>query len=488
MRARLPAAALLGAASVAGFSPLDLFPLPVLAVGALCFFWQRCESAWRAGLIGLAWGLGFFLTGVSWVYVSLHDVGGMAAPVAMLATLLFCTYLALFPALTGYAWWKIGGKSAATRPSWRVALFLAVLWTSAEWLRGILFTGFPWLALGYSQTPPSPLAGYASLLGIHGTTFATALAAGFVPMLRRSRAAVVGLFVLMGMGGLLSLVQWTSPVGRPVTVSLLQGNVPQGIKWDPARLPLSFDTYAHLASENPADLVVLPETAIPLYFDQIPDDWLKRVAGTGELIVGAALRSDKNDSLNGAVAITREGGRHAYAKRHLVPFGEFIPPGFAWFFDLVRIPMADFSAGDALQPPLPAAGQSIAINICYEDLFGNAIVQPLPGASLLVNLSNTAWFGRSLAQPQHLQIARMRAIETGRPMLRATNTGMTAIITPDGQVTGQLPPFTRGALRGEVRGYAGMTPYARMGDGGALVLLVACLVFLLRHRKKVTDS
>jgi apolipoprotein N-acyltransferase len=445
MRARLPIAALLGAASVAGFSPLDLFPLPVLAVGVLCLLWQRSESAWQAGLTGLAWGLGFFLTGVSWVYVSLHDVGGMAAPVAMLATLLFCTYLALFPAVTGYAWWKISGQPAETRPVWRDALLLAVLWTCAEWLRGVLFTGFPWLALGYSQTPPSPLAGYASLLGIHGTTFAAALAAGFVAMLHRRRAAIAGLLVLIGTGGLLSLVQWTEPVGRPVTVSLLQGNVPQGIKWDPSRLPLSIDTYTHLASENPAELVVLPETAIPLYFDQIPDDLLKRMAGMGGLIVGTALRNDKNDSLNGAVAIPREGDRHAYAKRHLVPFGEFIPPGFTWFFNLVRIPMADFRAGDASQPALPIAGQSVAINICYEDLFGNAIIQPLPSASLLINLSNTAWFGRSLAQPQHLQIARMRAIETGRPMLRATNTGMTAIIAPDGQVTGQLAPFT-GAL------------------------------------------
>jgi apolipoprotein N-acyltransferase len=177
-----------------------------------------------------------------------------------------------------------------------------------------------------------------------------------------------------------------------------------------------------------------------------------------------------------------------YAKRHLVPFGEYVPPGFAWFFDYVRIPMSDFSAGPPRQAPLAIAGQRIAPNICYEDLFGEEILQSLPAATLLINLSNTAWFGDSLAQPQHLQIARLRAMETGRTMLRATNTGITAAIAPDGRVLGQLPPFTAGALRVEAQGFAGLTPYARWGNVLALVMAIgavspACFAAWRRHNR-----
>jgi len=483
MKRQDTAALLLGAATVLGFAPFGLFPLPLLTLALLFRMWRSAPTPRTAAWLGFAWGLGFFLAGVSWVYVSLHDVGGMIAPLAAFATLLFCAYLALFPALAGYVFRRVA--SADFSPT-RAALIVAGLWTLAEWLRGTLFTGFPWLALGYSQSPPSPLAGYAPLLGSYGLAFIVALLAALLGFgWRRLWPAliVVGVvafgFVLRGIG-------WTEPVGAPLRVALLQGNVPQSLKWDPKRLSLSIETYLRLARENPAQLTVLPETAIPLLFDEVPREVLRGLTANGEALLGVAVRTTQGGYANGAVALQPGGSSQGYAKSHLVPFGEFVPPGFAWFFGLVRIPMSNFTSGPPRQPPLAVAGQKIMPNICYEDLFGEEILRALPEATLLVNLSNTAWFGDSLAQPQHLQIAQMRALETGRPMLRATNTGMTAAIAPDGTVAAVLAPFTRDALRVEVRGYRGATPYGQRGNGPALLLaLLACLAALRGRRKSL---
>ncbi|MEW6165646.1 MAG: apolipoprotein N-acyltransferase [Pseudomonadota bacterium] len=466
----------LGALGVLGFAPFGLFPLPVLTLALLFRRWRAAPSPRVAAWLGFCYGAGFFLAGVSWVYVSLHDVGGMDAPLALAATLAFCAWLALFPALAGYVCRRLAGADF-----FRDILLYAGTWMLAEWLRGWLLTGFPWLALGYSQTPPSPLAGHAATLGVHGVGLLAALLAAAFALDWRRRAAWGLLFAVAGSGALLRGMDWTQPVGAPVAVSLLQGNVPQSLKWEPERLPLSIDTYVRLAQANPAPLTVLPETAIPLFFDELPRDVLRELTRHGDVLLGMAVKHRAGGYVNGAVAVAADGGAQSYAKRHLVPFGEYVPPGFTWFFDLVRIPMSDFSAGPANQPPLALAGQKVAPNICYEDLFGAEILDALPAATLLINLSNTAWFGDSLAQPQHLQIARMRAIETGRTMLRATNTGITAAIAPDGRVLAALPAFTAGALRVEAQGYAGLTPYARWGDTLALLLAIgAVLPALLR--------
>jgi len=474
-------ACLLGAASVLGFAPFGIFPLPVLALAWLFRLWRQAGTPRGAAWLGFCYGLGGFLAGVSWVYVSLADVGGMAAPLAVVATLLFCAYLALFPALAGY----FSHRLASADFFWRGVPAWAAIWTLAEWLRGWAFTGFPWLAIGYSQTPPSPLSGFAAALGVYGVGFLAALIAAAFALDGRRKATWGLLVSLVASGALLRGMDWTQPVGAPVKVSLLQGNVPQDLKWDPQRLSLSIDTYVRLAQTHPAPLVVLPETAIPLFFDELPREVLHDLRQSGDLLLGMAVRHRDGGYVNGAIGIRGEPpgavspaptlGAQTYAKRHLVPFGEYAPPGFAWFFDLVQIPMSDFSAGPRLQPPLELAGQKIAPNICYEDLFGAEILDALPQATLLINLSNTAWFGDSLAQPQHLQIAQMRALETGRTMLRATNTGITAAIAPDGRVLARLPPFTTGALVVEAQGFAGLTPYARWGDALALLLAIGAI-------------
>ena len=475
----LAGAFLLGAATVLGFAPLEIFPLPLLTLALLFRLGRNATSPRRAGLLGLSWGLGFFLTGVSWVYVSLHDVGGMALPIAALATLLFCTWLALFPALAGYVWFRLRSGVASSD-----ALLLAGLWTLTEWLRGWLFTGFPWLSLGYSQTPPSPLAGYAPLIGSYGISFLLVFVAALIATGGRRWHSVITIVAILGIGTALRFVDWTTPTGEPVTVSLLQGNVPQSLKWDPQRLQLSVDTYTRLVAEHPAQLTVLPETAIPLFLDQIPRDILRQLTRNGDVLMGVALKARQGGYANGAVTLGSDLAKvDAYAKMHLVPFGEYVPPGFSWFFSLVNIPMSDFSIGPAHQPPLAIAGQMVGPNICYEDLFGEELIHALPQATLLINVSNTAWFGHSLAQPQHLQIAQMRAMETGRPMLRATNTGMTAAIAPDGSVLAVLPAFARDALTVTVRGYSGTTPYVVIGNGGALLLaLFAMPPALIRRR------
>ena len=484
----LPAAAtafVLGAFCVLGFAPFDahfvVWPAPALALGGLFFLWHKAATARNAMLLGLAWGAGCFLFGVSWVYVSMSQFGGMAWPAAAGATLLFCLYLALFPALAGGLFLRWRSKAA------RDVLLFAGLWTLTEWLRGTLFTGFPWLAVGYSQSPPSPLAGWASVLGVYGVGFIVALIGGLAGHMSvagwRKPAIWLSIILLLGLGGLLRRMDWTQPAGAPVTVSLLQGNVPQSLKWDPKRLPLSVDTYLGLARTHPATLTVLPETALPLFFTEVPREVLRELTRHGDALIGVAVGTTDGGYTNGAVTLTAELVASGYAKRHLVPFGEYAPPGFAWFFRFAHIPMSDFTAGPARQEPLNIAGQRIAPNICYEDLFGEELLGALPAATLLVNLSNTAWFGDSLAQPQHLQIAQLRAIETGRVMLRATNTGMTAMVGPDGTIAAALPPFVTAALVVQAQGRTGLTPYARWGN--LLALLIAggaCLTALRRGK------
>ncbi len=478
---RLAAAFLLGAAAVLGFAPFNLFPLPMLALAALFRLWHEATPR-AAALLGFAFGAGLFLAGVSWVYVSMHAFGGMSAPLAALAAFLFCCCLALFPALAGFLFARLRSGRFLND-----ALLAAAAWTLAEWLRGWVLTGFPWLAFGYAQTPPSPLAGFAPLLGVYGVGFMAALVAVLAGLTFRRRErrlpAAIAIAVLLAAGAGLGEIEWTQPVGKPITVSLLQGNIEQGLKWKPERLQLSMEAYLRLARAHPAQLIVLPETALPLMLDQLPRDYLDALrkpgqGRAGDLLFGIAVQDANGRYFNSAVGLAG-GGMQAYGKRHLVPFGEFTPPAFAWTLALLRIPMSNFSPGPEVQPPLVLAGEKVAVNICYEDVFGEEIARSLPEATLLANLSNTAWFGDSLAQPQHLQIAQMRALETGRYMLRATNTGMTAIVNPRGRVERVLPPFSEGVLRGEVSGHGGATPYVRWGNAAALLLAGVGLILPL---------
>ncbi len=478
LTARLLVAAGLGAAGVLAFAPCELFWLaPPVWLGLLLLL-RRAADVRQAAATGFAFGLGFFLGGVSWVYVSLSVFGGMPWWLAGVAAFLFCAVMALFPLLAGAAF-----KRWQPAAAWRQALFFAALVAAGDWLRGWIFTGFPWLAVGYSQTPPSPLAGFAPLIGVHGLSLLAVLS-GTLLLCRWRGALAVAALLAAGCG--LRQVAWTAPDGEPISVALIQGNVPQEMKFRPEALVRTLNLYHELVATHPAQLTLLPETAIPVFFEQLPPAYVEALKAAaaghgGDLILGT-LTGDNAHYWNSALSLGRS-PLQIYSKTHLVPFGEMIPPGFSWFMQLATIPMSSFARGPERQPPLDVAGRRVAVNICYEDAFGEEIIAALPQAGILANLSNTAWFGRSLAQPQHLQIARLRALESGRPMLRATNTGMTAVITPDGSVTAQLPPFTQGVLRAEVTAYRGLTPYARFGNGPALALMFLLLAVASRRRR-----
>lgn len=472
-------ALLAGAGGVLCFAPFELFWLAPLPWLALFLLLRRAETPRRAALSGFLFGCGFFVAGVSWIYVSLSVFGGMPWWLAGPATLLFCATMALYPAAAGWAFRR--WQPAAF---WRQALWFAVLIAGTDWLRGWLFTGFPWLALGYSQAPPSPLAGFAPLFGVYGLSLLVALSAAALARWRYGLLLLTGL-TAVGFG--LRQLAWTTPVGAPVSVALIQGNIPQDMKFRPESFVRTLTLYRDLIAAHPAQLTLLPETALPAFLDRLPSDYLDELKSLarrqgGDLIVGTLTGDLDGAYYNSAVSLGTS-PLQVYSKQHLVPFGEFIPPGFAWFMAQANIPMSAFSAGPLRQAPLAVAGQAVAMNICYEDVFGEEIIGALPQAGILANLSNTAWFGRSLAQPQHLQIARLRAVETGRPMLRATNTGMTAIIGAQGELIGVLPPFTSAALSGEIRAHEGRTPYSRWGNLAFLALLVT-LAMVARPRRR----
>ena len=481
------AAAAAGAIAVTGFGDLAVFPVPIAALAVLCALWLRAPTPRRAALVGFAFGAGFFLTGVSWVYVSLHDFGMMPAPLAGLATVLFCLYLSLFPAATGalQARFRAG-------PATRVLLVVPALWALTEWLRGWLFTGFPWLNVGYAQID-GPLAGLLPLVGVYGAGFATLVIAGGLALVAtRARAALLpgamAIAVVFAAGFAGSRIAFTQPAGSPVSVALLQGNVPQELKFVPGRFEATLQTYTTLAERTQAKLIVLPETAIPRFLHQVDPAYLDRFAAIakrngGDVLVGVPMR--REEGYYNAVLTLGTSAQQGYAKSHLVPFGEFVPPGFGWIVNVLQIPLSDFERGAADAKPLAIAGERVAPNICYEDAFGEEIIRQLPEATLLANVSNVAWFGDSLAPAQHLRISRARSIETGRYMLRATNTGVTAIIDDRGRVTGRLPTFTEGVLEGTAQGRSGATPYVVLGNRGMLgIVVLALLAAVLLDRRR----
>ena len=489
-RAATLAALLAGALTVTGFAPLGAFPLPFLTLAGLLALWQHAPSP-RDGLrTGFAFGAGLFGAGVSWVYVSLHDFGLMPAPLSAAATLLFCASLALYPAAAGWAFVRL-------RHGTRVATLITfpALWTLLEWLRGWLFTGVPALTIGYSQTD-TPLAGFAPVLGVFGVSFATALCAGLLYLVysgsgRTRIAGAAALMLALGLGTLLQQISWTSPQGEPFRVALLQGNIPQNLKFQAERYTATLATYRRLIAGSSAQLIVLPETAIPRFLDAVDPLYLNDIAQLArerraDLIIGVPLRDEGGRYFNSVVSIGVSPTQR-YDKSHLVPFGEFVPPGFGWIVKTLSIPLSDFSSGPKNPRPFALSGQLVAPDICYEDVFGDEIIRQLPAATLLVNVTNVAWFGESLAPHQHAQIARMRAMETGRFMLRATNTGITAVIDPRGKIIAKLPQFTEGTLQAEVRGYAGASPYVRFGNTPvvlACLALLALLAVFAHHRRR----
>ncbi len=488
------AALLVGAVLPLAFSPFDLQPLAYFTLAGF-FLLQNGLAPRRALLRGWYFGLGLFGVGVSWVYVSIHYYGNAGIAASSSIALVLVAAMACYPALVAY-----GISRTGTTPNWmRHLLLWPAAWVLAEWLRGWILTGFPWLNLGYSQID-APLVGFAPVFGVYAVSWVTALAAGLLAQawtVRRSWQSggwLGGLLLLLLLGLVLNSITWTQPDGKRIRVSLLQGNIPQDQKWLPEQRVATVDRYASLSRDNKASqLIIWPETAIPAFYHQIEDDLLPQLQEAAErwhadLLIGIpVLDRDNWQYYNAVMSVGRSHG--FYYKQHLVPFGEYMPlrPVLENFLSAIDLAMADFTEGAPDQTLLQGAKQPIGTSICYEVAFGEEVIRSLPEARLLVNVSNDGWFGDSLAPHQHLQIARMRARETERYMLRATNTGISAIIDDRGQVEQRSQQFEVAVLTGKVQPRRGATPYVNWGNGpvvsGAMLVLLLGLWRTYRQKK-----
>jgi apolipoprotein N-acyltransferase len=479
------------------------WPLQVLAVAVLVAL-VAGVSRQRAALLGGLFGTAWLCAAVWWLFISMHRYGGLPAPLAAGAVLALCAFLSLYlAAALAVVAPRLGGPGVL-----RPAAGFAAAWLLAELARGRLFTGFPWAAAGYGHVD-SPLASWAPWVGVYGigalAAFGAAVAVFAARALWQRAAPARGVLIRAGAAlalvvapGLLPVPDFTEP-GATLRVVLLQTNVSQDQKFSVEAMPeaLAWTKAAMLAAE--ADLVVGPETVIPLLPDQlqsfIPDLWPALRAHFGQpgrhALVGLPLGSFEEGYTNSAAGLsqatvaTGPPGFYRYDKHHLVPFGEFIPTGFRWFTELMNIPLGDFNRGPLAPPSFEVRSadgrlERIGPNICYEDLFGEELATRFRDAgmapSVLANLSNIGWFGDTVAIPQHLHITRLRTLELQRPMLRSTNTGATAIVDHRARVTHQLAPLVRGTLAGSVQGRHGVTPYAAWASRAGLWPLVALAV------------
>jgi apolipoprotein N-acyltransferase len=464
-----------GAALAAAFAPAGIAPLAVLCPAFLFLIWEGAApraAAWR----GFLFSGGTFLAGTYWLYNSIHLVGQAPLWIALFLMLGLVAIMGSYTAALGYA---VARWGVATGPL-RWLVLLPAGWVQVEWFRGWLLSGFPWLALGYSQLE-TPLRGYAPVSGVYGTSLAAALMAGALVTLvlgrRTARLAALGVvLVIIIAGALLTRVAWTQPRGTEVSVALVQGAVPQSMKWEAGQRERTLELYARLTAPYlGADIVVWPEAALPAlerdirgYLDSLHA--AARARGT-DVIMGQLRRDpDTGAYYNAMVALA--GQEQWYYKRRLVPFGEFfpVPAQVREWLRLMNLPYSDFEAGADDQRPLAAAGETFAPTICYEDAYASEQLHLARQSTLLVNVTNDAWFGDSTAPHQHLDISRMRSLETGRPMLRATNDGVTALIAHDGTLMATLPQFQAGVLTGTVEPRVGLTPYARFGNWPVLVI------------------
>ncbi len=479
-----------GSLAPLAFAPFNFIPLIFASLAALFFVWRHASprEAFRSGFL---FGVGMFGVGVSWVFISMHDFGGVSAPLGVLLTVLFVLFLALFPAGAGWLQVRYFQQPGAL---WLNTLTLSALWVLFEWCRGWIFTGFPWLAVGYSQVD-SPLAGLAPILGVYGVSWAVSLLAALlafaqpVNMWRIALPAIV--LLILGMFGL-TRIEWVTSAGEPIKVALLQGNVSQEVKWNPEQRQPTIDWYVENTRLSwGSDLIIWPETALPVFYHQAHDFLLElgqeaRAAGS-DLFIGMPVMNTRTQQYYNSM-VSVGGPEQIYSKQHLVPFGEYIPLAalLGGLMEFMQVPLPDFSI-EASAPVVKLAGYPMGVSICYEDAFGEEVIRALPEAQVLINTSNDAWFGDSMAPHQHLQIARMRSLETQRPMLRTTNTGVTAVIDHHGKVMAQAPQFEAVVLRAEIQPMTGVTPYAYTGNRvliAVLMLWMAVSLFAARKRSR----
>ncbi|WP_213875441.1 apolipoprotein N-acyltransferase [Pseudomonas sp. dw_358] len=458
-----------GALITPALAPFDIWPLALVAL-VLFYLGLRHLSPRQALARGWCYGFGLFGSGTSWIYVSIHTFGDASPLLAGSLMLAFTAAVALFFALPAWIWARWVRRNEAPLGD---ALAFAALWFGQEMFRGWFLTGFPWLYSGYSQLD-GPLSGLAPLGGMWLISFTLALTAALLCNLDRLRlhkpALAAGIVLLVGPWGLalgLKTYAWTVPVAPPLKVAAIQGDVAQMMKWDPNAVNQQLALYRDMTmAARRADLYIWPETAIPLWLDTATPylEMMNKFAISQDatLITGVPVRQlvdgDERD-YNGITVVGKGSG--TYLKQKLVPFGEYVPlqdllRGVISFFNL---PMSDFARGPSDQKLLEAKGYAIASFICYEVVYPDFAASLSARSELLLTISNDTWFGTSIGPLQHLQMARMRALEAGRWMIRATNNGVSALIDPFGKITAQIPQFQPGVLYGEVTPMQNLTPY-----------------------------
>ncbi len=473
-----------GGAGALAFAPVALFPLAPLALAGW-FALLLDATPRRAALTGYLFGLGFFGVGTTWIFNSLLVFGQAPLLVASALTVLFVLALAVYPAL-------LAGLAARflplDRPAGLVALAGGVV--LMEFARSWLFSGFPWLLFGHTVLD-TPLQGWLPLAGELGAGLVVALlAVALVGIARpgwRARGVLLAA-ALMAVSLALAPLRWVQPQGDPIAVAMMQGNIPQERKWAADGIEYSFDVYAALTEPlSGVDLVVWPETAVPAFYIEVAvglERLSDRLEDEGaELVTGIFAFDHPQRAIFNSVMHVPSGA--GYNKRQLVPFGEFIPlrDRLAWLDRLLEIPMSDLTPGEG-DGRMPMAGSIAGVSICYESAYARHIRAALPEAGFLINVSNDAWFGDSLAPAQHLQIARVRAVETGRPMVRATNTGISALIDARGGITARSGLFTREVVRGEIQPQTGRTPAVALAEAPALLAAVLLLGFGVVSRRR----
>jgi apolipoprotein N-acyltransferase len=529
---RAPSAALAGGLAPLAFAPFDVWPLALMAP-ALLWLCLRDQSPGRSAWLGWLFGLGFYGVGISWVYVSIHTYGNASVLLAGLLTAAFVAGMALFAAAQGWMYARLFGRRAGAQ--WLGFIGLWLIW---EWIRSWLLTGFPWLYLGYPLID-TPLAAWAPVGGVWAASLAALLlgvggARLVMPStIRRSRVSrrtapateefatgprfcgvqfnpqdlrrvngrilPAGLISLTLLGPLLLPEQWTRPVGEPLRVALIQGDTPQQLKWEPDHVYDILGRYQQLSLQaGKVDLLIWPETAIPTFFSRVEQplapfiEALER-SGTGFISGLPSVLQDSQDPArsiyhNSLAILTPSAG--IYHKQRLVPFGEYVPLE-AWLrglIDFFNLPMSGFSLPQGEQHPLPFDAHRIGAAICYEIAYPELVRRSSLDADLLLTVSNDTWFGRSIAPDQHLQIARLRALETGRWLIRATNNGISALMDSQGRVRAQAPRYQSAVLVGEVQGMQGLTPYQRTGVWPALLIALLFCGLALTPRTPRTQA
>ncbi len=465
------------------FAPFGFFPVAPLSLAVLIACWLGMRPK-RAFIRGWLFGVGQFGVGASWIYISIERYGNALPFIAPVVTVLFVAILACYPGLVGYFARKLAPRSTTLM----ALLLVPALWVLFEWVKGWFLTGFSWLDLGYSQID-GPLGCLAPIIGVYGVSVAVVFTGGVVVALAtgttRARVSVLAAGVALWVGAsLLEEVEWVEPQGEPLKVSVVQGNIDQARKWRREEAASILGSYQGLTEQEwGRDLILWPETAVPMFLREAADfvtELAQRSEESGtDLVFGVpTLGQRPREYFNSVVSLSEDVG--IYRKRHLVPFGEYFPlrPVLRWL-NFMDVPMADFTMGELDQPPLRAKGLALGVTICYEIAYSHLVRSTLPEAALLVTVSNDAWFGDSLAPHQHLEIARMRARETGRPLLRATNTGISAIIDARGQIVSEAPQFRPVVLASTIQPMQGATPLVTWGHAPALWLAFAAVVLAM---------